>query len=141
MTPKPRRALYALNAWDFLAGGNSNALLVTHFSSNLAGHVGELCIGLCTFAGPQQMRVDLRGEGWWFHSSFNLLESLTTPPTFEQIGGFRAARIQPQTGPVPTIFWDTGTLTQSASVPVPETLFPMLFGLMLIVGYRWRTRC
>lgn len=130
-------SVYSLTAWDFRADGNSTALPLTTFSSDVAGHTGQLCVGSCTFAAPQQMRIDFRGEGFWFFASFNITQPLTTPPTFEQIGAFGQASYRPQSELVPLRVWgnspgSTATLTQAASVPEPSTLFllAVAFGLM-----------
>jgi hypothetical protein len=92
------------------------------------------------------MRLDFKTDGFWFFASFNLTEPVSSPPTFEQIGGFRQASYRPLTEQVPLRVWgnspgSTATLTAQSVPTAPETLLPLAFGLALIVGYRWRTRC
>jgi hypothetical protein len=92
------------------------------------------------------MRLDFKTDGFWFFASFNLTEPLSSPPTFEQIGGFRQASYRPLSEQVPVRVWgnspgSTATLTQAASVPLPSTLPLLLIGLLGIMAYRWRTCC
>ena len=127
---------YTLSSWNMFANGNSTALPLTTFSSEVPLHTGQLCVGACTFAAPQQLRLDFKGEGFWFFFSFNINEPLTTPPTFEQIGTFRQAAYRPESELVPVRVWgnapgSTATLTQGA-VPEPATLSSLAIGLILL---------
>jgi hypothetical protein len=131
--------VYTPTNWDFALTTSGSILPSQTFSSALLGQSAQLCIGICTFASGQQLRLNFRdGAGLLFHFSFGLTEPVTTPPTYNQIGGLGEA-IYRVDGSVPLARLINGSLSQTAPLSVPEPsswlLLTVGLGAMLL---RWR---
>ena len=125
--------VYTPTSWN-LGVTNWGSIGDAQFSTALAGQTSRLCVGICTFQGGPQLRLDfLTGTGLTLTLRYGLTEAVSGPPTAQQIGGFLSGEYRDTRfeGTTRLAVLSGGGLTQTGAISTPEPASGMLFWIAL----------